>query len=143
MFVDYSSGKAALQALDYIVPFLRDHCPSRMIKPVAYIKGGEVKEVEKKALNNKTEKRSALPAACAGDFCRPRKPVCSTGSVAIITLSPNHHAGLWIGNLPTTVTEAELKTFFASYGPIHSIKVCAFCPDQVFWLRLKVICGTR
>ena len=77
MFIDYSSGKAALQAMDDLVLFFRDNYgPSRPIKPLAYIKGGDTSGRGADKAGRKSEKNAAGAAtrpvaerATESDFC--------------------------------------------------------------------------
>ena len=88
MFIDYSSGKAALQAMDDLVPFLRDHYgPSRPIKPLAYIKGGDTSGRGADKAGSKSERKAAVTAtrpvaerANDSDFCE-RLPLVSDPKV--------------------------------------------------------------
>jgi len=149
MFIDYCSGKAAMQALNDIMAHLRDHCGvQRAIKPVAYIKGSD-KSVKDRT-SGKAEKTSP-ESSSESDFCmqlshpiisfvpcapwfplserlQPTSlPRCSNLGLGLGEgRKPSLHLhwakwpclpGLWVGNLPSVCTEAEIKALFDRYGP--------------------------
>ena len=69
MFIDYCSGRAAMQALDDIMAHLRDHCGvQRQIKPVAYIKGSDKIVKASERTSGKAEKTSP-ESSSESDFC--------------------------------------------------------------------------